>query len=127
MEAKLAGSRACLENSAALGRGLGIETSGFRPGEIKMTYDNVFAMLEAVKAHHAQHGHRLRCSDDPMRRTLGFCTDEGPDEEWQVSLTVLKGSMAADPERGPLLRELFTTTEGRLRLAESINQGQSLL
>jgi len=92
-----------------------------------MTYDNVFAMLEAVKAHHAQHGHRLRCSDDPMRRTLGFCTDEGPDEEWQMTLTGLKEFLASGDPRASLLRELFTTTEGRLRLAESINQGQSLL
>jgi hypothetical protein len=92
-----------------------------------MTYDNVFTMLDSMKAHHAQHGHRLRCSDDPMRRTLGFCTDVGPVEEWQLTITGLKESLISGDPRVPLLRELLPSTEGRQRLVDSINQGYPLI
>lgn len=93
-----------------------------------MVYDNLFTLLDSMKAHRATHGYRLRCSDDPARRQVGFCTDEGPLTSWMIGLVAMKTALhfSGDP-RVPLLRELLLTPEGRLRLVESINQGQPLV
>lgn len=58
-----------------------------------------------------------------MKLRLGF--SDGVDS-WEIRLVKLKESIASHPDRDRL-RELFSTYEGRQRLAESINNGQPLL
>jgi hypothetical protein len=89
-----------------------------------MIYDNAFTLVASMREHHDREGDNLRCEDDPMRRTLGFRTDAS---SWEISLTDLKRSMVDDSARADLLREFFTTPEGRQRLVDSINQGNPLL
>lgn len=89
-----------------------------------MTYDNVFTMLDVMLEHCARTGEQLRCSDDPMRREIGFRTDT---EAWVVGMRALKEVSLSQDHRVPTLRELLPSTEGRQRLVDSINQGHPLV
>lgn len=89
-----------------------------------MIYNDAFHLVASMQEHRQRSGENLRCFDDPMRRVVGF---RAGDSLWEITLTGLKTSMVADPSRAALLRELFLTPDGRERLAESINQGQSLV
>jgi hypothetical protein len=89
-----------------------------------MTYDNVFTLMDVMLEHCARTGEQLRCSDDPMRREIGFATDT---EAWMVGLMALKKVSTSPDHRAPLLRELLPSIEGRQRLVDSINQGHPLI
>jgi hypothetical protein len=93
-----------------------------------MEYENLFKMVNDILVYVGEHpGSVIICDDRPMVLLIGFTLrDADPSLSnnpfWYIKLRNLKVSVVKEGMPGRV-REYFTTTEGRSKLASSLTEG----